>query len=70
MYYKTPTYGFGAVERVVREMAGGLGGSLLEGGGSVDEGGGGWGVEFRGHWAAGRRSQLACPVSQTVVSPA
>jgi len=41
MYYKTPTYGFGAVERVVRELAGGLGGSLLEGGCSVDEGGGG-----------------------------
>jgi len=42
MYYKTPTYGFGAVERVVRELAGGLGGSLLEGGGgSVDEEGGG-----------------------------
>jgi len=28
MYYKTPTYGFGAVERVVRELAGGLRGCI------------------------------------------
>lgn len=41
MYYKTPTYGFGAVERVMRELAGGLKGFYMWGEGLFCGWGGG-----------------------------